>query len=584
MLVIGAAAVGGEVRHDDGDGTFKGRPLDELDNFEAFEPFNMELVSQLALGQVDAISQPIVTDQGVIMTSDLAVAGDYVYMGGFDHALHIVDISAPAKLRQVARLETPAAIWDVKVEGDLAALGVQSRGSNSGLVLVDIAEPTAPRILSQLQAPRWGGVHNIYLHRQRAYLAHSVVLSQDLTGLGISVVDISDPSAPSITGQWQHSSFSNVVHDIFIRDGVGYASDFFSGLALLDLTDPDQPRTLASMPIPEGTHSAWSTGEYVYFNQEFGGWERPLRVADISASDQPRQLEIFRPQLTPQRTIIGPHNPYVQDGLLYWAYYDAGVRIFDLADPEKPLEIGYFPTPQAWGAQPHGDGLVYVADSFGGLMALRFREPARAVRGVEWDGAWPGRALNVRIATAASPRQEQGEAVRADIWLLGQGERIHLGAIDAAQALGDQLVGGVEIPAAVQPGPYRLLVHLQDEWGSVYPFAAAIDVVEPMATSIEYAKDTQAEDFALGQNYPNPFNGETVVDFALPRAAPVDLGVFDAAGQRVATLSQGQRAAGRHQVRWDGRRADGGRLASGLYLYRLRAGDQVETRKLMLLQ
>ncbi|NKB71721.1 MAG: T9SS type A sorting domain-containing protein [Candidatus Latescibacteria bacterium] len=584
--LLGLGSAGAEALHDDGPGTFKGMDIDALDNFQPFAPFNMELMGQLPLGDVGRITEPINTDQGVLATSDLAVAGGYVYMGGFDHALHIVDIAEPTQMRQVARVETPAAVWDIKVAGDLAALGVQSHSSNFGLVLVDISDPTAPQIWSQLQALGWRGVHNIYLDQQRAYLAHSVVLTADRTGLGISVVDISDPAAPFISGGWQHASFSNVVHDIFIRDDIGYASDFFSGLALLDLADPDNPRTLASLPIAEGTHSAFSTGQYVYFNQEFGGWGRPLRVADITHPEEPRQLDVFRPQQTPQRTIVGPHNPFVQDGLLYWAYYDAGVRIFDLADPEKPVEIGYYPSAQAWGAQPHGDGLVYVADSFAGLLALRFVEPAWAVRGVEWDGAWAGWELALRIATQASPRQVAGEAVQADIWLVevATDQRLHLGAIDAVEAASGQIVGRVDIPAEVEEGMYRLLVYLSDERGSIYPYEVPIAVARANTAVIESAQDHQAGGFALGQNYPNPFNSETTIVFTLSEAASIDLGIFDMAGQRVATLSQGSRLGGTYQVRWDGRRADGGHLASGLYVYRLRTGDRVEARKLLLLQ
>ena len=64
----------------------------------------------------------------------------------------------------------------------------------------------------------------------------------------------------------------------------------------------------------------------------------------------------------------------------------------------------------------------------------------------------------------------------------------------------------------------------------------------------------------------------------------VTLEVFDLAGQRLATLVQGRRAAGTHGVWWDGRDDAGRPLASGPYVYRLRAGNRVESRKLLLLQ
>ena len=60
-------------------------------------------------------------------------------------------------------------------------------------------------------------------------------------------------------------------------------------------------------------------------------------------------------------------------------------------------------------------------------------------------------------------------------------------------------------------------------------------------------------EFALEQNYPNPFNSGTAITFDLPYGETVDLTVYTISGQKVATLVQGTRAAGYHQVLWDGR-------------------------------
>ena len=90
--------------------------------------------------------------------------------------------------------------------------------------------------------------------------------------------------------------------------------------------------------------------------------------------------------------------------------------------------------------------------------------------------------------------------------------------------------------------------------------------------------------FVLEQNYPNPFNSGTVIRFALPVAAQVRLEVYDLAGQVVETLVEGLRQAGVYTVIWDGRKESGEMLASGIYLYRLRAGREVENRKLILLR
>ena len=64
----------------------------------------------------------------------------------------------------------------------------------------------------------------------------------------------------------------------------------------------------------------------------------------------------------------------------------------------------------------------------------------------------------------------------------------------------------------------------------------------------------------------------------------MDLTVYTISGQKVATLARGTRAAGYHQVFWDGRAEDGAAIASGVYLYRLQVGDRLETRKMLLLR
>jgi hypothetical protein len=114
----------------------------------------------------------------------------------------------------------------------------------------------------------------------------------------------------------------------------------------------------------------------------------------------------------------------------------------------------------------------------------------------------------------------------------------------------------------------------------------AIEVLKGgSVTVVQGEEKTQPTAYVLYQNHPNPFNRDTVIRFALPLATRVDLAVFNLAGQPVATLSEGWREAGTYLIRWEGRDADGQKLASGVYLYRLTAGEQsVETRKLVLMK
>ncbi|MDH3252567.1 MAG: T9SS type A sorting domain-containing protein, partial [Ignavibacteria bacterium] len=87
--------------------------------------------------------------------------------------------------------------------------------------------------------------------------------------------------------------------------------------------------------------------------------------------------------------------------------------------------------------------------------------------------------------------------------------------------------------------------------------------------------------FALEQNYPNPFNPSTTIQFAIPVGTygRTSLRVYDVLGREVATLVNEVKQPGTYTVQWDARG-----LASGVYIYRLTAGEYVQTRKALLMK
>ncbi len=88
----------------------------------------------------------------------------------------------------------------------------------------------------------------------------------------------------------------------------------------------------------------------------------------------------------------------------------------------------------------------------------------------------------------------------------------------------------------------------------------------------------------LQPNYPNPFNGETRIPFSIERRAFVHIAVYNATGQRVATLLQRRMDAGRHQVRFDGRDFRGRTLPAGVYYISLKCGSHTRVRKMVFLK
>lgn len=99
-------------------------------------------------------------------------------------------------------------------------------------------------------------------------------------------------------------------------------------------------------------------------------------------------------------------------------------------------------------------------------------------------------------------------------------------------------------------------------------------------------EDTKAlpGSFFLAQNYPNPFNASTTVAFNLPRPRCATLEIYNLAGESVRTITKGLLQPGKNQITWDGLDRRGREVSSGIYFYRLQAGEWSQTRRLSLLR
>ena len=100
-----------------------------------------------------------------------------------------------------------------------------------------------------------------------------------------------------------------------------------------------------------------------------------------------------------------------------------------------------------------------------------------------------------------------------------------------------------------------------------------------LQSAIEDERPRIPEQIILQQNYPNPFNAQTTISFTLPRASHATVNIYDLLGRQVARLLDENRQAGYHQVTWNA-----GNLSSGIYFYRIEAGDFSKTRKMLLLK
>jgi hypothetical protein len=114
--------------------------------------------------------------------------------------------------------------------------------------------------------------------------------------------------------------------------------------------------------------------------------------------------------------------------------------------------------------------------------------------------------------------------------------------------------------------------------------ATSVIRLTDMSTGVAGETTTVPSQFVLAQNYPNPFNPETVIKFEVAADMPVELTLSNLLGQRIRTLATGVHAAGQHAVSWNGTDDAGQQMPSGMYIYQLRAGNVVQTRRMLLLR
>lgn len=121
--------------------------------------------------------------------------------------------------------------------------------------------------------------------------------------------------------------------------------------------------------------------------------------------------------------------------------------------------------------------------------------------------------------------------------------------------------------------------------GFAKDYGGAIRCVQDAPAGVEGNDGTGLpERFRVVQNYPNPFNPSTTIEYTIPSRSRVLIEIFNVLGQKVRTLVNENKSAGSYRVEWGGADDAGNTVASGIYLYRFRAGDNVQVRKMLLVK
>ena len=293
------------------------------------------------------------------------------------------------------------------------------RNFAAGLRVYDIARPAEPREIGFMSVDGLG-LHRIwYVGGRYAYVSAHF---EGFTDHILAIVDMADPTRPAIVGRWwlpgmwRAGGETNdwqgryALHHALITGNLAYGAWRDGGLTVLDVGDPARPRLLVhrnwSPPFGGGTHSPLPLpdrdlllvgDEATLDNGEDGikyVWVFDVRVPanPVSIATMPRPAER---DYNAKGAKFGPHNlhenrpgSYQSSTLIFATWYNAGVRVFDIADPFQPHAVGHFvpPPPERMMDQRpnrprviqscdiHVDtrGLLYVTDTNAGLYILEY--------------------------------------------------------------------------------------------------------------------------------------------------------------------------------------------------------------------
>lgn len=345
-----------------------------------------------------------------VATSDLWVfegsdGRDYAYTGthsqGGGERMFVWDVTDPADVMLVDSVVVDARVVnDVKINGAATWAIITREGASSrrnGIVVLDIAEPAHPVILAELTDNMTSGIHNVWINGDVVYAINDGTNALD-------IVDMSDPANPRYHGNWEirPGETNKNLHDIWSDGRYAYLSYWDDGLVILDVGagthggTPLDPAFVSVIAYDMGnTHTAWREGDYVFVGDEIFGCEECINgprgyihVIDVSDIDSPVEVAKYH---VPE---AGTHNIWVENGILYVAYYQGGLRIIDVSGElrgdlyKQGREIGWYHTaaaedegvvanaPLAWGPQPF-KGNIFVTDMNSGLWVLHHESSER---------------------------------------------------------------------------------------------------------------------------------------------------------------------------------------------------------------
>lgn len=229
-----------------------------------------------------------------------------------------------------------------------------------------------------------------------------------------------------------------------------------------------------------------------------------------------------------------------------------------------------------YGARPSGSG-SYLGSISNGDWAMyggaQFGTSSPSNTGVDYQKS----AREIHISAASN-----GNGGNVEVWLGGieSGEKIADVQIeDTGSSTNYNTFSAVTTSEITGSHDVYLRFSGDDGVSELFRIQSFLFTTEVVTSIEEIVEASMPKEVRLAQNYPNPFNPSTEIRFQLPESRDVRLNIYDMLGRNVATLVDNRMTAGEHRVNFDA-----SNLSSGMYIYRLQAGDRVLTRKMTLIK
>mgnify|MGYP001048695620 CR=1 FL=1 len=279
----------------------------------------------------------------------IAIQGNRAFVGTFE-SLTVVDISTPAALRVTGRSDPlPNVIFDLVLSGDYAYVA----DGGAGLVVMNIAQDV-PYLVSHARTEDL--VSNIAISENYAYLFEWFT--------GLRVMEISDPTRPQRVGLFEASIFD---HGLSIAGNYAYVVDSEYGLRVIDISDPYRPHQVADFkPLPSGVEALASQGDYVFVSDSGA----LLRALDISFPTDPVVRSFIR------KTSSGSVSDIlISGGFAYIIDSQTGLQIVDIEDPTQLRLVSTVELRGGTEAIAISQGYAYFSGQYGGMTVVDISDP-----------------------------------------------------------------------------------------------------------------------------------------------------------------------------------------------------------------